>query len=221
MGGKGGSVSTTRKPCVRTEKMQLIRYDAMCQAIAECERVDEVKEIRDKAIAIEAYAKQAMNTDAERQACNIRLRAERKVGQMLKDMEKAKGARQPGTHRGTTRLHDGTASTLSDMGISKQQSSRWQKLAEVNEKEFESALADPEEKPSTSGMIRKANGKQNKMDEDALWLWGRMRDFESRIFDRNIAFLIDEMTATMQSDLQRIAPQMVIFFQNLEDQINE
>ena len=120
-----------------------------------------------------------------------------------------------------TRLHDGTASTLSDMGISKQQSSRWQKLAEVNEKEFESALADPEEKPSTSGMIRKANGKQNKMDEDALWLWGRMRDFESRIFDRNIAFLIDEMTVTMQSDLQRIAPQMVIFFQNLEDQINE
>jgi hypothetical protein len=60
--GEGGMSST-----------ELIRYDAMCQAIAAAYEVDEVKDIRDKARAIEVYAQQALNTEAEQQACEIRL----------------------------------------------------------------------------------------------------------------------------------------------------
>jgi hypothetical protein len=44
-------------------------------------------------------------------------------------MEKAKGAREPGTNRGTTRSCGDTASpTLAELGITKAQSSLWQKL---------------------------------------------------------------------------------------------
>jgi hypothetical protein len=43
----------------------------------------EIKDIRDKALALEPYSRQARNTEAERQACEIRLRAERKAGQLL------------------------------------------------------------------------------------------------------------------------------------------
>jgi len=39
-----------------------------------------VKDIRDKAIAIQVYARQAQNVEMEREACDIRLRAERKLG---------------------------------------------------------------------------------------------------------------------------------------------
>ena len=49
-------------------------YEAMCRAIAECQRVDEVKEIHDKALALELYARQALNQDAENTAKEIRLR---------------------------------------------------------------------------------------------------------------------------------------------------
>ena len=59
---------------------KLVRYDAMCRAIDAAYKVDEVKDIHDKAVALEIYARQAHNTEAEMQACEIRLRAERKAG---------------------------------------------------------------------------------------------------------------------------------------------
>jgi hypothetical protein len=51
---------------------ELIRYDAMCSAIAAAYQVDEVKDIRDKALAIEIYARQARNTEAETRAGSVR-----------------------------------------------------------------------------------------------------------------------------------------------------
>ena len=117
----------------------LVRYDVMIHAIVEAHAVDEVKDIRDKALALEKYAQLAQNNEAERKACEIRLRAERKAGQLLKATEKAKGAAEPGTNRGATRSSETTASnkTLSDIGVTKDQSSKWQKLADVLTKAFE------------------------------------------------------------------------------------
>jgi hypothetical protein len=70
---------------------KLVKYDAMCSAISTAHRVDEVKSIRDKALALAAYAKQAKNRDAERWAQEIRIRAERKTGQLLSETLRAKG----------------------------------------------------------------------------------------------------------------------------------
>jgi phage N-6-adenine-methyltransferase len=62
----------------------LVLYSAACQALAAAKNVDEVKDIRDKAEAMRAYAKQAKNKRMEVDAAEIRLRAERRLGELIK-----------------------------------------------------------------------------------------------------------------------------------------
>jgi hypothetical protein len=157
---------------------QLVRYDAMCRAIAEAYAVDEVKDIRDKARAIEMYARQAQNTEAERQACEIRLRAERKCGQMLGEQLDRSGRGRP------EKVSD--EATLSDMRISRDQSSQWQRLAAIPADRFEADLADPMWRPTTSGLLERQDARERgplpalKGDDDALWLWGTLIDCHER-----------------------------------------
>ena len=161
---------------------ELVRYDAMCRAIAEAHAVDEVKDIRDKARAIEMYARQAQNTEAERKAGEIRLRAERKCGQLTDEMVRAQGARTD-----LTSDHDGTKlAALAAAGISKKQAFQWERLAAIPADEFEADLADPMWRPSTAGLLERHDARtrgpfpEPQGDEDALWLWGALIDVKER-----------------------------------------
>ncbi len=54
--------------------MNLTRYDAMCKAIEECESVDEVKSIRDKALEAHDHA-QLKSVRRHMHSLNRKLRA--------------------------------------------------------------------------------------------------------------------------------------------------
>jgi hypothetical protein len=200
---------------------ELIRYDAMCRAIAEAHAVDEVKEIRDKARAIEVYAQQALNTEAEQKACEIRLRAERRCGQLLREMEKAKGARgNPGGQGAPiVRSHDDTAqgeTKLSDLGISKQQSSDWQKMAAIPDNDFEVALAVAGGKPTTAGILAAhTEQKQNPVDPRALWLWGRLREFDRELLSEDPNELLATMLPQMQDHTRELAPSVAAWLERI------
>ncbi|GIK83038.1 MAG: hypothetical protein BroJett024_41430 [Alphaproteobacteria bacterium] len=218
--------------------MELIRYDAMCSAIAECHRIDEVKDLRDKAMALELYAKQARNTDAERKACEIRLRAERRTGELLKELARADKPNPDGrnqhevTSDGVTqpKLPSPYAEALQSTGISRQTAHRYQALANVPSETFESALRDPE-KPTTTGVLAKAEATRvvreardpaPKMPADSLWLWGRLRDLErDGFFTKDASELLAPMTESMLSDMRRLAPLAAEFFNILNEATHE
>ncbi|MFL5253255.1 MAG: hypothetical protein ACJ8AI_10240 [Rhodopila sp.] len=193
---------------------ELIRYDAMCQAIAAAYEVDEVKDIRDKARAIEVYARQARNIEAERRACEIRLRAERRCGQLLAEREKARGVLKQGDTLPQSQPATTGPETLSDLGISKTQSSRWQKLAAIPDQEFEATFSQPG-KPTTNGLITTHAPKAapeppvTPVDPRALWLWGRLLDFErDGVLDADPRALFSSMLDHMKHTTAELAPRV-------------
>ena len=72
-----------------------------------------------------------MGLEMQNNAAEIKLRAERRAGEMLGQMEKAKGAAEKGWK---TQRH--AVTTLSEIGIQKKQSERWQSIAAMPEKEI-------------------------------------------------------------------------------------
>jgi hypothetical protein len=113
----------------------LTKYDAARRALAAAHRIDEVKTIHDKALALRVYALQARDRVLVDQATEIRLRAERRAGELLREMAD-RGERAV---RKNMKSQPAT-STLSDLGINKSQSSRWQKLAAIADDAFEDVV---------------------------------------------------------------------------------
>lgn len=135
--------------------MNLVKYEAACRALAECKSVDEVKSWSDKAAAMQAYGRMAKDRTLELDASEIRIRAERRLGQLLA-AQKADGGLNPKAtlKRGPVLVTDEDgekAPKLSQSGITYDQSSRAQKLAAVPNDEFEAALAEKREREAKEG----------------------------------------------------------------------
>jgi len=122
-----------------------VLYENMCKAIAECHRVDEVKTIRDKAIALEVYSRQAKNHENERMAREIRLRAETKAGELLAKMPRGDRPNRFVTGRGrATRPNTESKRKVMERNtISKDQAARWERIASIPNDEFEREVKKP------------------------------------------------------------------------------
>jgi N6-adenosine-specific RNA methylase IME4 len=120
------------------------------QLLAEAKTVGDAIGVADVAESARIFAKRAnMALPLINKATEIKLRAERKAGELLRGMEKAKG----GGHRTCN-------NTLQVLGISRIQSSRWQRTAVVPEEKFAAYVEQANEtgrEITTSGLLKLAN----------------------------------------------------------------
>jgi hypothetical protein len=90
--------------------VELVRYDAACRALAEA--VDEVMLIRDEAAAIAACARIANNHQAEADAVALRMRATRRLGQLMQAQKETVGVNRGAAGGGAMTLR--SSSELAD-----------------------------------------------------------------------------------------------------------
>jgi hypothetical protein len=133
------------------EGTALVPLEEACRLLAEARSVPEVKAVRDYAEAWRHYNKQqAYSVEAMNDAAEIKIRAERRLGELLGEMPR----QRPGEYQ---RLHAATvAPSLDDLGIEKTQSHRWQRVASVPEEAFEAHVAEVRkagEELTTSGVL--------------------------------------------------------------------
>lgn len=150
----------------------LRRYEAACKALAAARKADEVLHIRDAASAMKAAARIAKNKQLEVDAAEIRIRAERRLGEMLQEQKATVGLASGGEHGGRKKK-DGSREepsnvrpTLEAAGIDKKLSSRAQKLAAVPKEEFEQELSNWRERVSDENT--RVSTRLEKRGEDAI-----------------------------------------------------
>ena len=120
---------------------QLVKYDAACRAVAEAKTIDDVKEIQNRAEAARAYAKQAKNRQMEIDAVEIRVRAERRLGEILIEIKRNDFGLVQGVHGHTERAKKPRV-TLADLGIDSDLSSMSQRLAQLPSDTFEREITN-------------------------------------------------------------------------------
>ncbi len=109
----------------------LIKLDNATRMLAEISSVDDAKKVIDLAEAARIYARQvSLGLEAQNHAAEIKLRAQRRAGEILDSMEFSKGAATPSQAVTPLPTHD-------EIGINRMEAHRWQTIASVPEEEFE------------------------------------------------------------------------------------
>jgi hypothetical protein len=130
-----------------TDDKILLQLGTAHHALATARSIGDFKKIADVAAAAEIYARRVkLSQETVGFALEIRLRAERGLGEVLARTPKHKGRLKRGS--AVPEGHHGEPSTLAELGITKQFSSQAQKLAAVPSTTFEAKIASGARRPS-------------------------------------------------------------------------
>ena len=112
--------------------------DKAMQALEEAKTLEEVKRVGAKADSLRAWGRAIGAHKHSLDRCGeIKVRAIRRIGQELKKQEKNKGT----IRRGNKVLPRDDTPTLKQLGLTKMQSSRWQRIADLSDEQFQELIA--------------------------------------------------------------------------------
>lgn len=193
-----------------TSTSPLALYETACRALAQAKAVDEVTNIRAQAEAIRAYARQARNKQMEIDAAEIRIRAERRLGELMAAQAATVGKAQGQLRRGldSNPREETDPPTLAEAGIDKNLAHRARTYAAVPEEKFEDLLDKKRQRESVRVVLdpefqmeAEAAARDIEIERDeriALSGAGELAGENERL-NKQIAML-DRRVATLMSD---------------------
>lgn len=148
-----------------------LRVEQARALLAQCRRIDEAKHIRDAAEAARIYYRQQSAAhDVQNDAAEIKLRAERRLGELLAEQKETGERATQGSHRKKSQAGTSWAPppTLRDMGIARMAAARWQDVAKVPEAKFEAFIQGQRDRPdgeiTTAGLRREHVGEVRRQE---------------------------------------------------------
>lgn len=138
------------------ENKGLIKLDQATRMLAEIKTVDDAKSIINLAEAARVYAKQVeLGLEAQNHAAEIKIRAQRRAGEILSKIESQQGRRSTSN---TDVRSPGKVETYRGLDISVPDAERWQKIAGITEEQFEAVIAGgkDEGRELTTALVYKA-----------------------------------------------------------------
>jgi hypothetical protein len=138
-----------------SENNELVLLQNARTALSQVSTFDDAREIRDKADAVRHYARQAkLGQELVVEAAVLKLRAERRLGEILRETQLATGV-EGNQHADIPGEPNGVL--LSELGISKSESSRMQRIAELAKEVFETYVRtelESQREPTITGVMR-------------------------------------------------------------------
>lgn len=190
----------------------LAKLDQATRMLAEIRSVDDAKKLIDLAEAARVYAKQVgLGIEAQNHAAEIKIRAQRRAGEIL-DRMKESGERQIQGGDRKSKLQDETLipPTLDDIGINRIDAHRWQIIATIPEPKFEAFIKETtsqEEKLTTAAIYRAARIILIEQELDQVIQDG----IDIRIPEGKYKTLVVDPPWPMEKIAREVAPNQVAF----------
>ena len=157
---------------------QLVLLDEARRRLAKVASVDEAKKIRDQAEALRHYAQQQkLGLESQNAAAEIKIRAERRAGELLAEVERL-GSAEAGRKGGHVKASTAQAGpcqktyeqTIEDAWIARVTAQRWQAEALIPEPVFEKFVRvakDGERELTSAATVRFAKNMMEDPERDA------------------------------------------------------
>lgn len=159
---------------------ELVKLNFARQALMEAKTLDEIRNIRDLAKAVKAYTiAKGLGIEMKNEASEIEIRAIREMGKIIQQKQEAGEVARQGQSFGNSSCtipeHE-QPDTLTEIGVTRKESSTSKNLASVSDKQFEDLLNDfiEDKKPLTKTAVLR-NIAKGKTTENAIMPVGTYR----------------------------------------------
>lgn len=187
----------------------LVKLDNATRMLAECKNPIDALAVMALADAAEAWAKTLrLGDEAERYAREIKCDAKRKLGEMLRSSERAKGTRVKGGTTGGPVVEPpaNDAPTLADLGISKKLSAESQVLASLPEEQYQEVKRKKTERKPAPKKTAERGSHKNWIEyiEKAETILSLLKEMEALKVDKDRVFQARRLMEKMSASITRI-----------------